>query len=95
MANEYTNEQKVTDYQTLFTSEVGVRVLADLDRQCKYRKDLFDPDSERVTSFNLGQNAVVRYIHSQMEKKTETKEQEMVINKGVNLNGRSETENNV
>ena len=82
---DYTMEQKVTDYQTLFTSEVGVRVVADLDKQCKYRKDLFDPDNERITSFNLGQNSVVRYIHGLIEKKIETKEQCSVINKGVAL----------
>lgn len=85
MANEYTTEQKVMDFQSLFTSEMGVRVLADLDRQCKYRKDLFDPDSERVTSFNLGQNASVRYIHSQIEKKMDEPNQETVKNEGVKL----------
>lgn len=67
MANE--TNQKIIDYQSVFTSEAGARILADLDVQCLYRRDMFDVNSERLTSFNLGKNAVIRYIHSWMEKK--------------------------
>jgi hypothetical protein len=85
VANEYTSEQKSMDFKALFTSEVGVRVLADLDKQCKFRKDLFDPDSERITCFNLGQNAVIRYIHCWIDRKMDEPEQETVKNEGVKL----------
>ena len=66
MANE--TNQKIMDYQALFTSEIGARVLADLDAQLLYRRDLFNENSARVTDFNLGKNAAIRYIHSWMEK---------------------------
>jgi hypothetical protein len=85
MANEYTTEQKVMDYQTLFTSEAGVRVLADLDKRCCLKGELFHPVSERETCYSLGAYWVIRYIHSLIEKDTSKPEQETVKNEGVKL----------
>jgi uncharacterized protein YfeS len=77
--------QKVMDYKSVFGSEQGQRVLADLDKRFLYRQDMFDADSERVTCFNLGKNTAIRYIHSQIDKKMDEPEQGKVKNEGVKL----------
>ena len=66
-----TNEQiaKSMAYKNLFSSEHGKKVLEDLDRACMLNSDTFNPDSERVTCFNLGKNAVIRYIHKEINRK--------------------------
>jgi len=67
------------DYQALFTSEIGARVLADLDVQLRYRRDIFDANSARVTDFNLGLNAAIRYVHSWLDKKVISEETEKTV----------------
>ena len=67
--------QKSMDYKQLAAVEFGKRILKDLDRVCSYHADLFDASSQRITDFNLGKNAVVRYIHKEIEREIkETKE---------------------
>lgn len=77
-------KQKIGKYRACFGTPEGKFVLDDLDKNCLYRRDLFDVGSERLTSFNLGKNAVVRYIHEWIEKiveepKPETARHETVI----------------
>ena len=76
--------QKSIDYKSVFTSEAGTRILKDLDGRLLYKRDLFDSCSARVTDFNLGMNAAIRYIHSWIDKKDES-EQVTVINEGVKI----------
>ena len=66
-----TNEQiaKSMAYKNLFSSEHGKTVLEDLDRVCLLKQDTFNAESERITCFNLGKNAVIRYIHKEIERK--------------------------
>jgi hypothetical protein len=81
-----TNEQiqKSQDYKHTFSTEHGVKVLEDLDKQCLFTKDIFDPMSDRVTSFNLGKNAVIRYIHQEINKKLTEEENPIAIHKEIN-----------
>jgi hypothetical protein len=88
VAKEYTTEQKSMDYKALFASEVGARVLADLDKQGFYKgniSQIFIVDSARQTDFNLGKNAFSRYIHGWIDKKMDEPKQETVKNDGVKL----------
>ena len=64
-----TEEQiaKSMAYKNLFASEHGKKVLEDLNRICLYKGDIFDA-SPRKTDFNLGKNAVIRYIHNEIER---------------------------
>ncbi len=80
-----TVEQKSMDYKNVFSSEAGKRVLDDLDREGKFRSDLFIPENARLTDLNLGLNQLIRYIHYWIDKKTDKPEQSKVIDKGVQL----------
>lgn len=76
-------KQRIIDFKVTFTSEQGERVLKNLDSVGLYHRDIYQADSDRQTCFNLGMNAVVRYIHSMIEKKPDELKQDFVINKGV------------
>ena len=68
-------------YKNTFDSEHGKKVLEDLDRQCFGRNsgNPFEPTSERQTCFNLGKNAVVRYIRQEIERNlTETEDNKAI-----------------
>jgi len=78
-----TDEQiaKSMAYKRLFAGEDGNKVLKDLERYGFYEKpDLcFDPLSDRVTCFNLGKAAIVRYIHQEIDRDlTKTKDNKAV-----------------
>ncbi len=51
-------------YSKVFGTEK--KVLEDLDEYCGYNSDPFDPD-ERRTSYKLGMQAVIRYIHNRID----------------------------
>lgn len=74
-----TEDEKLTrlNFQSCFSTDAGKKVLEKLDKECFYRRDLFNKDSSRITDFNLGANWVIRYIHSWLEKKPEEPKQEM------------------
>ena len=56
-------------YKNVFSSEHGIKVLDDLDRKCMLKGNgLYVSDNERQTCFNLGMNAVIRYIHQEIER---------------------------
>ena len=56
-------------------TEHGLKVLKDLDRVCLLKGDIFEVKSSRITDFNLGKNAVIRYIHKEIERElTEKKD---------------------
>ena len=56
-------------YKNVFSSEHGVKVLDDLDRKGMLKgSGLYVSDNERQTCFNLGMNAVIRYIHQEIER---------------------------
>jgi hypothetical protein len=73
-----TEEEKLKrlNYQSCFATDAGKKVLEDLDKQCLFRRDIFNKDSERITCFNLGANWAIRYIHSLIEKKLTEPKQE-------------------
>jgi len=79
----YTSEQKSMDFKTLFTSEVGARVLADLDSKFFYKGDPFVPTSERATCVNIGLQRAARYIHEWIDIKLDEAEQNKIERKGV------------
>ena len=55
-------------FKNCFSGESGQKVLKVLDDKCLYRGNLFNADSDRVTSFNCGKNAVIRYIHQEIDR---------------------------
>lgn len=64
-------------FKNTFNSEHGKKVLDDLERKGfgKNSGNPFDPASDRVTAFNLGMNAIVRYIRQEIERPlTETED---------------------
>ena len=79
-------KQKINRYRSCFLTDAGKFVLEDLDKECFYRKDLFNPHSERTTCYNLGANWVIRYIHDLLEKKEELQpRQQKSTHETVNL----------
>jgi len=75
--------QLCIDYQDVFSSKQGKAVLADLDKQGRYRGDLFSVESERLTSFNLGGNSIVRYIHEKIDKDISKDSQEQAVHETI------------
>jgi uncharacterized protein YfeS len=76
MAETDDNKLKRLNYQSCFATDAGKKVLDDLEKECRYKRDLFNKDSARITDFNLGANWVIRYIHSWLDRKPEEKKQE-------------------
>ena len=64
-----TNTKKVSNaYKACFATANGQIVKKDLSRFCLANSDIFDPESARMTDYNLGANAVIRHINSQIDK---------------------------
>jgi hypothetical protein len=57
------------DYFNSFETESGKRVIADLAKFCLESRDIFVVDSARKTDYNLGANAVIRYIRNKLIRK--------------------------
>lgn len=60
----YDLRQRHKDYQQLFGSEVGQRVLHDLMRHCHVMRPTFQANSERLSAFREGERNVVLRILS-------------------------------
>jgi len=54
--------QKKTDYQTVFLSEHGKRVLDDLEKFCFYNSVTTVPNDPFTSAFNDGRRSVVLHI---------------------------------
>jgi hypothetical protein len=78
-------KQRIIDFKVTFTSEQGARVLKNLDSAGLYHRDIYQADSDRQTCFNLGMNAIVRYIHHMIEMDPNEPKQNKVISQGVKL----------
>lgn len=67
MSNE--RDSLVRDFKNTFSDEAGTRVLANLKIFCRAnnQQGLFDPTSDRQTSYNLGAHAVFRYIQTMID----------------------------
>lgn len=65
-------------FKECFSTESGKKVLSILDRVCLFHGDIFVAESERITCFNLGKNADIRYIHREIERNLDEKPQETV-----------------
>ena len=76
-------EQRKIAYQEVFATPNGKAVLEDLDRQCMYQRNAYNPASDRQTCYNLGCQWVVQYIHNILAKKEDLAEE--VINEGTKL----------
>lgn len=63
------DESAVMDAKLVFADEAGKRMLARLKTICRAdnRQSLFVADNINQTNYNLGSNAVYRYIISLME----------------------------
>ena len=62
-------KQLTNAYKAIFSTDQGRLVLADLEKNNFYHQSCFTPQSERITSFSLGQQAVILQIHNQINKK--------------------------
>lgn len=78
-------EELVIAYQSFFDTDSGKLILADLEKVCRYRKNAFNPKSDRITSYNLGCAWVVQYIHSVLERNRFEESKNEVVNEGINL----------
>jgi hypothetical protein len=81
-----TNDQiaRSMAYKNTFNSEHGTKVLEDLDKKCLLKgSGLFVSDNERQTCFNLGMNAVIRYIHQEIERNLTETEDNKAIHKEI------------
>jgi hypothetical protein len=76
---EQTTKQKIIDFKKTFSTEEGKRVLEILGKVCLAKADMFVPESDRMTSYNLGANWVYRFIVSQIEYDLEKKTQDFTI----------------
>ena len=56
--------QLIKDYKFVFTSEEGIRVLADLQRRCFFTSSTFVPDNANETFVREGQRSVVLHINN-------------------------------
>ena len=54
-------------YQAVFHTDLGIKVLEDLKKKTGYRNTGFNADSDRLTSYNLGQKETLSYILKQLE----------------------------
>ena len=63
-----TTKRTSNAYKACFATADGQIVKKDLSRFCLLTSDIFDPDSARMTDYNLGANAVIRHIESQIDR---------------------------
>ncbi len=62
-------EQLKKDYQHIFDTDEGKRVLADLQRRCFFQVSTFVPDNANETFVREGQRSVVLHIINMITKK--------------------------
>ena len=62
-------EQLKKDYQHIFDTDEGKRVLADLQRRCFFKASTFVPDNANETFVREGQRSVVLHIINMITKK--------------------------
>lgn len=80
MADEVVDDQQllIAAYKDIFSTDKGKRVLGDLSKFCLENFDIFDVNSDRKTSFNLGANSVIRHIRYMLKRKTEKKQEQVI-----------------
>lgn len=62
-------EQLKKDYQYIFSTDEGKRVLSDLQRRCFFTTSTFVPDNANETFVREGQRSVVLHIINMITKK--------------------------
>lgn len=62
-------EQLKKDYQHIFDTDEGKRVLSDLQRRCFFTVSTFVPDNANETFVREGQRSVVLHIINMITKK--------------------------
>ncbi len=62
-------EQLKKDYQHIFSTDEGKRVLSDLQRRCFFTTSTFVPDNANETFVREGQRSVVLHIINMITKK--------------------------
>jgi len=68
-------EERTALFRAVFGSPEGQAALQEIHEQCGTGTCVFNPDSERWTSFNLGRQAVALWIMREMQgRKQETTE---------------------
>lgn len=76
------DEQQLTiaAYKDVFSPDdaKAKRVLANLSQLCGEGRDLFDRNSERQTSYNLGALSVIAHIRWMLKRKTEQKPEKVI-----------------
>ena len=83
-------KNKVRNYKACFLTDAGKKVLEDLEQRCLFKRDIYNPNSERDTCYNLGSNWVIRYIHGWIERNPDEPELTTVVHKPFSLEKRSE-----
>ena len=78
-------EQMSICYKDIFGSLNGKKVIGDLDKQCRYNQNSFNPESARITDYNLGVLWVIQYIHKMIDKNLMDEQTNKVINEGTKL----------
>lgn len=63
--NEIIRKQLIVDYQTIFDTDCGKRVYADLEQHCRYNME-FNCDNAMVLSQWTAERNVFLYIRSQI-----------------------------
>lgn len=71
-----TDEEKLKrmNYQTVFASDAGKKVLDDLSNYCFENRSTFVENSERKELVNQGKRAVILYIRDKLRVHTEPKQ---------------------
>tara|TARA_Y100001970_G_scaffold23205_2_gene27183 strand:- start:2849 stop:3067 length:219 start_codon:yes stop_codon:yes gene_type:complete len=62
-------EQLKKDYQHIFSTDEGKRILSDLQRRCFFTTSTFVPDNANETFVREGQRSVVLHIINMITKK--------------------------
>ena len=58
-----------TDYKTLFNSDEGVRVIADLEKRCHFMTTTNIKGDSHESAYMEGQRSVLLFIKSMLQKK--------------------------
>ena len=58
-----------TDYKTVFNSDEGIRVIADLEKRCHFKTTTNIKGDSHESAYMEGQRSVLLFIKSMLQKK--------------------------
>ncbi len=70
-------------FKDMFRTEHGKRVLKNLSSLCGENRDLFDPKSDRQTSYNLGAVSVIAHIRWMMGREIEPEQKKVISERKI------------